>query len=165
MLKKYAPQSDVQEAYNQLMNLRKSGTVQEFNTKFDLLIARLSLLAEPFRLYHYMHGLKPHLRQSITVTKPKTVEEATNTAFELEAAEKNQIGDPVKKPCFEKKDTTSFKKPFKGGAKSFKKRKLFPNPSAPQDKGKGKFGDKPKTKADHQLSATSVEAPISKEIV
>ena len=107
--------------------------VQEYNTKFDLLIARLSLLAKPFRLYHYMHGLKPHLKQSITVTKPKTVEEAANTALELEVAEKNQIGDLVKKPFFEK-DTTSFKKPFKGGAKSFKKRKLFLNPSAPQDK-------------------------------
>lgn len=51
------------------------------NSKFDLLIARLSLLAKPFRLYHFMCGLKPRLRKSIIVIKPKTVEEATNTAL------------------------------------------------------------------------------------
>jgi len=69
-----------------------------------------------------MCGLKLHFRQSIIVTNPKIVEEATNTYLELKADEKNQIGDLVKNPFFEKNDTTSFKKPFKEGAKSFKKR-------------------------------------------
>ena len=57
--------------------------------------------------------------------------------------EKKQIGDPTKKPFLEKRDSTNFKKPFKGGAKSFKKRKSLLNPLSSHDKGKGKFGDKP----------------------
>lgn len=121
MSKKYAPQNEMHDFYTQLWNLKQTSIVQEYSNQLNSLVVYLSDLPMRYRVYHFLRGLKFHLRQGVAITCSKTLEDAESTTLQVEAADMTR-SDFQRKPFQERQG--NHRKPFqyKKGKKTFFKR-------------------------------------------
>jgi len=87
---KYLPSFHRAHLVDQMLNLQQSSScVLDYINNFEELIQRCELMEDPsITIPRFIHGLRPDLRQDVTLSSPFTLDEAYHKALEVEILNK-----------------------------------------------------------------------------
>lgn len=91
-----------EDPVGEFTKLRQNGTVEEYQTQFEILSNKISGLTEEFRISTFLSGLKDDLRIMVTMFKPSTL----SAAFSLARLQEEEVirrvkGVPNKFPTYQ----------------------------------------------------------------
>ena len=86
MLAQFTVRKPAEEARDKLMKAKQKGSVTEFVNYLRSQLVHVTDRSQEDILHLFKYGLKPQLRQALTIRDPKTFEEAATVAVEIEAS-------------------------------------------------------------------------------
>ena len=85
-------------AYHKLSTLKQTGSVHQFKQALEELHFHMPKRSAECKLYDFIEGLKPHVREKIVVDFPESLEVAVRRALELEDNAREIYPDNFSKP-------------------------------------------------------------------